>query len=263
MKWIIILLSCCSCFGQAFSFADPTVASFGGAPAAGNSGLSNLLAGATDGYPVYVDYTADNYASNATSAVITDNWTNHLDGTSVISDHTKWALIDASVLNGHKGIHMPSSVGSLTNQVYTLPSPHEVWAVAAITNISNPTIFDSISAAQRNAGVGVSPNFRMQSIGGSVHIDGSLNNMTNRYMMFRFNFTDGASQWWTNGISVVSGNLATNVVSGLVILNGQTLSGAGNVSLVALRVFATNLSAGAVSTMSNYIFTNYFPSGFP
>lgn len=35
MKLLFLLLSSLACFGQAFSFADPTVASWGGAPAAG------------------------------------------------------------------------------------------------------------------------------------------------------------------------------------------------------------------------------------
>lgn len=34
----LLLLSCLGCFGQAFSFSDPTVASWGGTPAAGGGG---------------------------------------------------------------------------------------------------------------------------------------------------------------------------------------------------------------------------------
>lgn len=43
-SFVLLLLSCLGCFGQAFSFADPTVASWGGAPVSGSSSLLTDLA---------------------------------------------------------------------------------------------------------------------------------------------------------------------------------------------------------------------------
>lgn len=232
------------------------------APISSSEGTSDLP-GTTPGYPVLVDYTADTYVTNGSMTVLPDNWTNHWDCTN--SGATlRWATSIPSALNGHNAIYEINNIGALTNDTFSATSPHEIWLVGSVTNVaSGPFFLYSLSSTVRNYLGAVTPNFRQGAIGGATFIAGSLNGMTNKYIMWRFSFVDGASQWWTNGVSVVSGNLPTTAVNGLMLMNNLPPSTGGNCALVALRVFSTNLTVAAANTMSNYWYTNYFPAGFP
>jgi len=259
---LILCLLSLSCFSQAFTLRDTAFVGKIATPAA-----STGLPGSTPGYPVIYDSTVDQFATNGSFVVLPDNSTSGWNLTNA-DVAARRPIVTANVLNGHSAMYYSGTLGYLSSSTFTSAQPCEIWMVLSTTNTgSTYYFFDSGNASFRLYSFNSGALVRQGVIGGSgtFYTSSNLAGVTNRYMIWRWLYNSASSVVYTNGVAYMSGSVGATTTgdSGFILANNQSIGSAGPNSIVAIRIFGTNLTAAAANTMSNYWRTTYFPSGFP
>lgn len=191
MKWLILLLSCCSCLGQAFSFADPTVHSWGGstAVAASYNPTNN-----SDGVTPSLWLLADDLSSSPVGTW-TDRTTNaHAFGASGAS---RPALLSAN-LNGHNVVWFNDGTGNtLKNSTYSNIQPHELVFVMSLTNRGS-IVFTATNAFTEYFSINAN-QFRLNAPSGESV--GNFN-ITNKWCVYDIIFDGASTRMYTNNVSI-------------------------------------------------------------
>lgn len=252
----LLLLSCLGCFGQAFSFSDPTVASWGGAPVAGGGGGPFTP---TNGYPNYSWMLGSDYSAGSWP----DRGTN---GLTYAKNNATAYPATTGTLDGHQTVIFNGSTEGLSATGYSLANPHELVVLCKLITTRVGAMFDSTSVSFCR-GYFDDPDIRMWQGGSDAYpqLNGtSILPAANTWYLFRWVFNGASSVCWSNLAKSENTALTSATQTGFSVgwsaINGANYN---HCEIAEIQAYKGVLSDSDYTNIYNYFVTNYPSANLP
>lgn len=210
-------------------------------------------------YQAYWKPSAGNYTTNSGTTTLAD-----LGGGGYHLTNTTAANVPTRVEAGFDGqdyLNFDGTTDYLRQIALTNSQPFQIWSVLSFNGSETSTrlLFDSTTSTKPATAYQYTTSWYM-SAGSAIAVSGVIPQLTNRWLLYQWQFDGASCKSFTNGVLLLSGNAGANARDGLTLGMSRALTLPTSMHVAWFGVVSSNLTAGSASSNLSYL---YFKSNWP